>query len=130
MSKPQRNSNAKQKRKSVTNSAAAAKPPRAKASRRHAAAVRSKPALSRLTSRNGTKAALIVEMLRAPAGATIAGMMSATGWQSHSVRGFLAGSVRKRLKLNLISEPSDKGRIYRVKEPRSRAVEKESIGTS
>ena len=43
-------------------------------------------------------------MLRAPTGATIAGMMRATGWQQHSVRGFLAGVVRKRLKLKLTSE--------------------------
>lgn len=53
-------------------------------------------------------------MLRSPTGATIATMMSVTGWQQHSVRGFLAGVVRKRLKLKLESESSDGNRIYRV----------------
>ena len=46
----------------------------------------------------------LVSMLRSPTGATIATMMSVTGWQQHSVRGFLAGVVRKRLKLKLESE--------------------------
>ena len=53
-------------------------------------------------------------MLHDPAGASIAGMMKATGWQKHSVRGFLAGVVRKRLKLRLVSEKVDSNRIYRI----------------
>jgi hypothetical protein len=55
-------------------------------------------------------------MLRAPAGTTIAAMMAATEWQQHSVRGFLAGVVRKKLGLNLVSEQTDKGRVYRIKD--------------
>jgi hypothetical protein len=54
-------------------------------------------------------------MLRSHAGATIAAIMTAT-WQQHSVRGFLAGVVRRKLGLNLVSEPTDKGRIYRIKD--------------
>lgn len=56
----------------------------------------------------------LVSMLRSPTGATIATMMIVSGWQQHSVRGFLAGVVRKRLKLKLESETSDGNRIYRV----------------
>jgi hypothetical protein len=80
-------------------------------------------------SRDGTKGAKIVTMLRAPTGATIAAMMSATGWQPHSVRGFLAGMVRKKLKLNLVSEKGDKGRIYRIKE-RTRTAQSEQSGAT
>ena len=43
-------------------------------------------------------------MLRTSSGATVAAMMAATEWQQHSVRGFLAGVIRKKLGLNLVSE--------------------------
>ena len=63
----------------------------------------------------GSKQARVITMLRSPNGATIAAMMKATGWQQHSVRGFLAGIVRKRLKLNLDSKKIDGSRFYRIK---------------
>ena len=53
-------------------------------------------------------------MLQSPAGATIAAMMQATGWQQHSVRGFLAGVIRKRLKLKLESKKVDGSRVYQI----------------
>ena len=65
-------------------------------------------------TRAGTKNAQIVAMLRDRAGTTIAAIMAATGWQQHSVRGFLAGVVRKKLGLNLVSEPGESGRVYRI----------------
>ena len=61
-----------------------------------------------------SKQSRVVAMLRAPAGATIAALMKATGWQKHSVRGFLAAVVRKRLKLKLTSEKVDGNRIYQI----------------
>src|SRR6185437_15993766 len=61
-----------------------------------------------------SKQARVIELLRSPEGTTIDAMMKATGWQQHSVRGFLAGVVRKRLKLKLGSELMDGTRIYRV----------------
>src|SRR5438552_11631556 len=70
----------------------------------------------KVSKRTDTKHARILAMLRTPAGTTIAALMSATGWQQHSVRGFLAGVVRKKLGLDLVSEPTDKGRVYRLKE--------------
>ena len=53
-------------------------------------------------------------MLQSPTGATIATIMKATGWQQHSVRGFLAGVVHKRLRLKLASEKMDGNRVYRI----------------
>lgn len=65
-----------------------------------------KPALS--------KQARVIAMLRSPSGATIGTMMQETGWQQHSVRGFLAGVVRKKLKLKLQSSKVDGNRVYRI----------------
>jgi hypothetical protein len=81
------------------------------ASRKGPVAASSKP-----RAKPDTKHARIIAMLQSPAGATVARMMSATDWQQHSVRGFLAGVVRKKLGLNLVSELTDKGRVYRVKD--------------
>jgi uncharacterized protein DUF3489 len=56
----------------------------------------------------------VLAILRRPKGATISNLMKATGWQAHTVRGFFAGTVRKRLALNLVSNRSDGERTYRV----------------
>jgi hypothetical protein len=62
----------------------------------------------------GSKQSRVIAMLQSPAGATIAAMMKTTGWQQHSVRGFLAGVVRTRLKLKLDSKKVDGVRVYRI----------------
>jgi hypothetical protein len=62
----------------------------------------------------GSKQSRVIALLSSPGGATIAAMMKATGWQQHSVRGFLAGVVRKKLKLKLNSKKIDGTRVYRI----------------
>jgi hypothetical protein len=77
---------------------------------------RSAPTSFKPIARPDSKHARIIAMLRAPGGTTIAAIMVATDWQQHSVRGFLAGVIRKKLGLNLISEQTDKGRVYRIRD--------------
>jgi Protein of unknown function (DUF3489) len=76
---------------------------------------RSTPESSKSPARSATKRDLIIAMLRTSAGATIASLVTATEWQHHSVRGFLAGVVRKKLGLNLVSGQTHKGRVYRIR---------------
>jgi hypothetical protein len=72
------------------------------------------PAPKRAT-RTGTKQATLIAMLRSESGATIGEIMGATGWQSHTVRGALAGALKKRLGLEATSEKHEvRGRVYRL----------------
>ena len=66
------------------------------------------------TARRQSKKAHIIAMLRAPRGATIEAMARTAKWQPHSVRGFLAGVVRKKLGLTLVSADGENGRVYRI----------------
>ncbi|GAA4648268.1 hypothetical protein GCM10023116_05350 [Kistimonas scapharcae] len=68
-------------------------------------------------TRPGTKLHRVIELLRRPQGTTIAKIMVETGWQQHTVRGTLAGTIKKRLGLTITSEkPEGKDRIYRIVE--------------
>jgi Protein of unknown function (DUF3489) len=84
-------------------SAKAAKPARQSAA---------KPKTNKTDARS--KQARVIAMLQSPTGTTTAAIMKATGWQPHSVRGFLAGVVRKRLKLTLASRKVNGNRIYQI----------------
>jgi hypothetical protein len=65
--------------------------------------------------RNGTKQALMIEMLRRPEGATVEQIAEATAWRNHSVRGAMAGGLKKKLGLTITSEKSETGaRVYRI----------------
>ena len=64
--------------------------------------------------RANSKQARVLALLRGPSGATIATVMRSTGWQPHTVRGFLAAVVRKKLGLRLESEKTDGERVYRI----------------
>jgi hypothetical protein len=65
-------------------------------------------------ARSGTKQEAIIALLREPKGTTIATIIKATGWQPHSVRGFLTAVVRKKLGLMLVSEKTGEERVYRI----------------
>jgi hypothetical protein len=86
--------NAAKKRITARSAASSIKGPKAKKAGEKGA---------RTAVRSGTKQSVAIDLLRSRSGATIAALTKATGWQPHSVRGFLAGVVRKRLKLDLNS---------------------------
>lgn len=66
-------------------------------------------------SKGATKAEQVLKKLRSAKGATIDMLMEATGWQAHSVRGFLSATVKKKMKLTLIREIGKDGlRRYRI----------------
>lgn len=66
-------------------------------------------------TRKGTKQALLIEMLNRPAGASLDEIVTATGWQSHTARGAMAGALKNKLGLNITSEKDEsRGRVYRI----------------
>ena len=68
------------------------------------------------TGRDGSKKAKVLALLERAKGATLAELMSATGWQAHSVRGFISGTLGKKLKIKIDSFKTEKGdRAYRMK---------------
>ncbi len=67
------------------------------------------------TVSGGTKQALLIDLLKHKKGATIADLVAATGWQAHSVRGAISGTLKKKLGLAVTSAVVEaRGRVYRI----------------
>jgi hypothetical protein len=85
--------------------------PAKKAPKRRTQAQAAKPG-----ARSGSKTAKILELMRRPGGASAKELLKATGWQPHSLRGFLSGTVGKKMQLALTSAKGEDGeRIYSLK---------------
>lgn len=94
---------------------AAPRPVRKRAGRRPTPALNPAPKDNVLgVAVKASKQAILLDLLARPAGATIAALADAAGWQQHSVRGFLAGVVRKKPGLELASAVEADQRIYRI----------------
>ena len=77
-----------------------------------------------------TKHDRVLGLLRAKSGTTIVAISKVTGWQPHSVRGFFAGVVKKKLGLMLESEKTKSGRIYRIVGTKTSAASPSASGTA
>jgi uncharacterized protein DUF3489 len=68
------------------------------------------------SARDGSKAAKILDLLKRPEGASMKDLLKATGWQPHSVRGFLSGAIRKKMGMTVASTKTESGeRTYSIK---------------
>jgi hypothetical protein len=77
---------------------------------------KAKPAKASSAPRSGSKTAKILALLKRPGGATLPQLQKATGWQAHSVRGFLSGTLKKKMGLRVDSAKLEDGtRSYRVR---------------
>jgi hypothetical protein len=72
--------------------------------------------------RAATKQNQVIAMLRQPKGATIDEIVDATQWQRHTVRGMIAGALKKKLGLWVVSEKAERGRVYRISDSKAKRV--------
>ena len=106
---PKENTPATAKRARVAKRRAHVAPSKAKPARKAPRAKKAAPA------RRGSKTAKIVDLLKRPGGVTLKELMKATGWQPHSVRGFLSGTVGKKMGIHFESfKGDDQKRAYRI----------------
>ena len=95
----------------------AAKKPRAAAHRAHVAPSKAKSAKKATGSRQGSKTAKVLDLVKRSGGVTLKELTKATGWQAHSVRGFLSGALGKKMGLTVKSTKAEGGeRRYSVKD--------------
>jgi hypothetical protein len=104
---------------------AAIEPPRRKRAARRTIGPKPTPAHEKTTVVDGAaataiktpggKLGIVVGLMRRPEGATVSQMSTATNWQAHSVRGALAGSLKKKHGLSISSEVGEGGRVYRIR---------------
>ena len=91
-------------------------PKRGRAAKKASPAKKAPKAAKEKGTRDGSKAARVLDLLKRPEGATLAVLMKATDWQAHSVRGFLSGTVGKKLGLAVTSAKVEDGeRTYYIK---------------
>ena len=114
-------SNTSSRRKVPSIAATAKKPTRSVESKAERDAAKTPVKIDQPKVERVTKQERVLTLLSQPAGASIAEMMQATDWQQHSVRGFLAGTVKKKLGFSLTSvKPNDGVRRYRIETRRVR----------
>ena len=107
---PKRNQKAR-----VTPRGAHAAPSTARASKKATSTKKAPQAQKKaLSVRTGSKTAKLLNLLKRPDGATLQQLIRASGWQAHSVRGFLSGQVRKKMGLPLRSSERDGERVYAI----------------
>ena len=72
-------------------------------------------AKNKSSGRENSKTSLVIALLQQPEGATLQAIVKATGWQTHSVRGFVSGQLKKKLGLKVRSSQRDGERVYSIK---------------